>query len=231
MSSRRLHPHTPRPQLRYDRWQFAWSTNCSTRVPSSASRGGPHRNRTHASPCASLAHTPNKSWHSAAPSSPSSHDRGAPHEGSAARHRWHVSCSGRSWSRCSRSSASPTSRSVLTLPAPAPAPAPIPSPSARHSPQIDRRRVRARRAVEGAHAAQHARCGRERAQPARLVVSIRMLHKLVPQLRAQVRPHLPGEARARGAHKCTPALRGGAPPRETRERGRGGCGGGGWGRV
>ena len=34
-------------------------------------------------------------------------------------------------------------------------------------PQIDQRRVRAQRAVEGTHAAQHARCGRKRAQPAR----------------------------------------------------------------
>ena len=57
-------------------------------------------------------------------------------------------------------------------------------------PQIDQRRVSARRAVEGAHAAQHARFGRERAQLARLVVPIRMLDKLAPQLCAQVRPHL-----------------------------------------
>merc|ERR1740130_601734 len=40
----------------YNRWQYAWSTNRST-TPS-ASRGGPHRNRTHAAPCAALAHTP-----------------------------------------------------------------------------------------------------------------------------------------------------------------------------
>ena len=93
-------------------------------------------------------------------------------------------------------------------------------------PQIDQRRVSARRAVEGAHAAQHARFGRERAQLARLVVPIRMLDKLVPQLRAQVRPHLPGEAGARGAHERAPALRA-APLREARERGRGGRGGGG----
>jgi len=48
-----------------------------------------------------------------------------------------------------------------------------------------------------------------------------MLNKFVPQLRAQVQPHLPGEARARGAHKRAPALRS-APPREARERGRAG---------
>jgi len=88
----------------------------------SASRGGPHRKRTHAGLCAALAHTPNRSWHSAAPSSPSSHDRGA--AGIAARHRWHVACSGRSWSRCSRSSAAPTSRSARPH---SPVPAPVPS--------------------------------------------------------------------------------------------------------
>ena len=77
-------------------------------------------------------------------------------------------------------------------------------------PQIDQRRVSARRAVEGAHAAQHARFGRERAQLARLVVPIRMLDKLAPQLRAQVRPHLPAEAGAQGAHERAPALRGAA---------------------
>ena len=85
-------------------------------------------------------------------------------------------------------------------------------------PQIDQRRVRARRAVEGAHAAQHARCRRKRAQPACLVMMIHMLYKFVPQLRAQVRPHLPGEAGARGAHECAPARRA-APPREARKRG------------
>ena len=68
----------------------------------------------------------------------------------------------------------------------------------------------ARRAVEGAHAATHARFTNARSQPT-LVVPICMLHKLVPQLRAQVRPHLPGEARARGAHKGTPVERC-APP-------------------
>ena len=47
-------------------------------------------------------------------------------------------------------------------------------------PQIDQRPVRARRAVEGAHAAQHARRGRERAQPARLVVPVRVRHELAP---------------------------------------------------
>ena len=60
-----------------------------------------------------------------------------------------------------------------------------------------------------------------------------LLDQLVLLGRAQARPHLSGEARAGGAHKRAPALRG-APPREAGERGRGGCGGGGgasWGRV
>ena len=117
---------SPLPPASYDRWQYAWSTNCST-TPS-ASRGGPHRKRTHAGPCAALAHTPNRSWHSAAPSSPSSHDRGA--AGIAARHRWHVACSGRSWSRCSRSSAAPTSRSARPH---SPVPAPLSQPPALRS--------------------------------------------------------------------------------------------------
>jgi hypothetical protein len=56
-----------------------------------------------------------------------------------------------------------------------------------------------------------------RSQPALYSDDVHMLHKFVPRLRAQVRPHLPGEARARGAHKRAPALRR-APPREARER-------------
>ena len=56
---------------------------------------------------------------------------------------------------------------------------------------------------------------------------INMLHKLIPQLRAQVRPHLSGEEQARGTHvERAPALRG-APSREAREHRRGGRGGGG----
>ena len=74
-------------------------------------------------------------------------------------------CSGRWWSRCSRSSALPTSRS---------SPTPVPAPALRST--------SARRTVEGAHAAQHAR-----------LAVINMLHKLIPQLCAQVRPHLSGE--------------------------------------
>jgi hypothetical protein len=112
----------------------------------SASRGGPHRNRSHAAPCAALTHTPNRSWHSAAPSSPSSHDCGA--AGIAARlHRWHVACSGRSWSRCSRSSAAPTSRS--------PVPTPVPTPTLR-STSAASPSAPTHRTVEGTHAAQHA---------------------------------------------------------------------------
>ena len=48
-------------------------------------------------------------------------------------------------------------------------PTPLPTRPSPSVPQIDQRPVRARRAVEGAHAAQHARRGGERAQPARLV--------------------------------------------------------------
>ena len=51
--------------------------------------------------------------------------------------------------------------------------------------------TRTRRAAEGAHAAQHARFTNARSQPT-LVVPIRMLHKLVPQLRA------PGAAASAG---------------------------------
>jgi hypothetical protein len=68
------------------------------------------------------------------------HDRGA--AGIAARHRWHVACSGRSWSKCSRSSAAPTPRSAVPTP-----PSHFPALTDRPAPC----------AVEGAHAAQHAR--------------------------------------------------------------------------
>ena len=105
------------------------------------------------------------------------------------------------WSRCNCLSALPTSRSIFN---------PVPVPALRST------SVSARRAVEGAHAAHHARFGRERAQLARLVVPIRMLDKLAPQLRAQVRPHLPAEAGAQGAHERAPALRGSAAPRGAR---------------
>ena len=73
-------------------------------------------------------------------------------------------------------------RADLALrPTPLPRPSPpVPCPR----PQIDQRPVRARRAVEGAHAAQHARRGRERAQPARLVVPARVRHELALQPRA-----------------------------------------------
>ena len=113
-------PHQPPKNTAFQAPPPPATTDGSTRGPQtaaptpSASRGGPHRNRTHAAPCAALAHTPNRSWHSAAPSSPSSHDRGA--AGIAARHRWHVACSGRSWSKCSRSSAAPTPRSAVPTP-------------------------------------------------------------------------------------------------------------------
>ena len=50
-------PSPSPPIASYDRWQYAWSTNCSTTSPR-RSRGGPHRKRTHAGPCAALAHIP-----------------------------------------------------------------------------------------------------------------------------------------------------------------------------
>ena len=87
-------------------------------------------------------------------------------------------------------------------------PTPLPTRPSPSVPQIDQRPVRARRAVEGRpHAAQHAPTrGRERAQPARLVVPVRVRHELAPQRRAQVRPHLPGDrsklARAFVIEKC-----------------------------
>ena len=95
----------------------------------------------------------------------------------------------------------------------------LPTPCSR--PQIDQHRVRAlRRAVEGAHKAQHASFGHTRAQPARLVKYSANSHH-APQTRptaprVEVRPHLPGKARARGAHERAPVLRG-AAPREARE--------------
>ena len=110
------------PSPSYNRWQYAWSTNCST-TPS-ASRGGPHRKRTHAGPCAALAHTPNRSWHSAAPSNPSSHDRGA--AGMAMHLQRAAAGNSRSWSR------QPLERRAdLAL---RPSPLPRPSPPV---PQID----------------------------------------------------------------------------------------------
>ena len=105
---------------------------------------------------------------------------------------------------------------------PVPITVPIPVPA-----QIHRRRVRARRAVERAHAAQHAGRGHKCPKPGRLVVRVCMRHKVVPQRRTQVRPHLPREAGRWRAYEGAPTLRG-APLREAR-----GCGvfeGGGWGR-
>ena len=64
-------------------------------------------------------------------------------------------------------------------------------------------------------------CSQEKTKVFVLMSAARMLDKLAPQLRAQVRPHLRGEAGSRGAHERAPALRA-APPREAHERGRGG---------
>ena len=90
---------------------------------------------------------------------------------------------------------------------------PVPFPRPHRSTSAVRRRGRPRSAARPTR-------GRERAQPARLVVPVRVRHELAPQRRAQVRPHLPGEAGARSAHERAPALRA-SPPREARERGRG----------
>ena len=90
-------------------------------------------------------------------------------------------------------------------------PRPIPA-------QVHRRPMLARRAVEGAHAAQHARLGREGVHPRLLVLRVRVRHKVVPQPRSQMWPHLPREARGgRGDERAPPLL--GAPPREALQRG------------
>ena len=176
----------------------AWRT-----APEAHTRGAVRRAR---------AHTPNRSWHSAAPSIPSSHDRGAARI--AARHRWHVACSGRSWSRCSRSSAAPTSRSAV------PAPtlkststacahgAPSRAPTQRSTPDAGVN-ARSQRALYSAGS--HAPQTRPRAP--------------CPGAAASAA----GEAGTRGAYAHAPALRG-APPRKARERGRDGRSAGG-GRV
>ena len=73
-----------------------------------------------------------------------------------------VACSGRSWSasRCSSARAPCRPRALRR---PSHRPIPLTKPRS----QIDQRRARARRAVDSAHAAQHARRGRECAQPER----------------------------------------------------------------
>ena len=150
--------------------------------------------------------------------------RPRPPAGIAARHRWHVACSGRLVVQVQ-----PLERRPDLALRPTPLPT-RPSPSV---PQIDQRPVRARRAVEGAHAAQYARRGREmRAANACLGVPVRVRHGLAPPQRsAQVRPHLPGEAGARGRSRARSTTLRAAPPREARERGRGAGGHGGAGRA
>ena len=141
-----LHPAAPS----YNQWQYAWSTNCS--ATPSASRGGPHRKRTHAAPCAALAHTP-QTGRGTAPRRPfrrptTAAPRALPRATGGTLHAAAARGPG----------VQPLEhRADLALRRPSP------------RPQIDQHRVRARRAVEGAHAAQHARRGGERAQPARLV--------------------------------------------------------------
>ena len=134
------------PQRRYDRWQYVWSTNCS--ITSSALRGGPHRNHTHAVPCASLAHIANRSWHSAArrpncrPTTVA--PRALPRATGGTSHAAAARCPGAIARAPCRPRAPPHSR---------------PSPRL----EIDQRHVSTRRAVEGAHAAQHALFRRKRA--------------------------------------------------------------------
>jgi hypothetical protein len=176
-----------------------WSTNCST--TSSASRLEGRIENKHTRRLTPRPRTPKKV---AAPSSSSSHDRATASD-----------CGVECQRSCDVDAHAAAAALLLERLADLAFP-PRSRPSSR--PQIDRCRVSARHAVEGAHAAQHPRFGRERAQPARLIVPIRMFDKLVPQLRAQVRPHLPGEAGARGAQECAPARRA-APPREARKRG------------
>ena len=78
----------------------------------------------------------------------------------------------------------------------------VPSPLPYQLPPSDiyQRCVHARRAVEGSprSAARPMRAQTRAASPP-CSVPVHMLHKLVPQPRAQVRPHLPGEAGEPGA--------------------------------
>jgi hypothetical protein len=68
------HQHN-RPFLtNHDVWQYEWCAK-HIRLPD-GSRRGPHWKRTHASPCTDSP-TPKSAWHSAPPSTPSSHDWGA----------------------------------------------------------------------------------------------------------------------------------------------------------
>ena len=97
--------------------------------------------------------TPNRSWHSAAPSGPSSHDRGAARI--AARHAPVT----RSMQRPLVVQKQPLEgrKDLALLPHSRPSPCP----------QIEQRRVRARRAVEGVHAASTPDAGANaRIQPA-----------------------------------------------------------------
>ena len=128
-------PSPSPPPASYDRWQYAWSTNCST-TPS-ASRGGPHRKRTLAGPCAALAHIPPNRVVAQRRARPARRPTTAAARGHRrAADRWHVACSGRSWSRCAAARAC---RADLVL-----RPTPLPPPSQPQSRPSDRPAPRAR---------------------------------------------------------------------------------------
>ena len=124
--------------------------------------------------------------------------------GSVARQRRYVACSSRSWSRCNHSRALLTSHSPRNVPA-------LRSTSTTCMHNAPSR---------CAHTEQHARFGRKRAQPCKVVPTC-MLHKLVPQLRAEVRPH---HSAGQGTSQGRSQSRYGAPLREARERGQAGGG-------
>ena len=122
----------------------------------------------YAAPCASLTRTPKRPWHSAVQSVVPL-PRPLPRPTGGTSHA--AAARGRGPGAAARGSCQPrTPASLPSQPPPSDRPAPR-APMQRSAPDA------------GANA-----------QPARLVVPIRMRHKLVPQPRAQVRPHLPGEA-------------------------------------
>jgi len=150
----------------YDRWQYAWSIDCSTSLhPQSRA------------PCASLTHTNQVVAQCRAVLSVIPRPR----------RRTHCRATGdtshaaapRVPTRCNRSRAVPTSRSR---------PTPVPQ-----SPPSDRPAERACTACRRGCPCSAARPmqAQTRAASPPCIVLIHMLHKFVPQLRAQVRLHLP----------------------------------------
>ena len=157
----------------------------STNRAPSASRGGPHRKTIHTPPPAPRSRTPQKQIaaqrRAVQPIVP--HDRGA---AGIAAHRWHGAmqheCSGHSWSRCSRSSAAPTSRPAV----PAPALRSTSAACAHGAPS----RAPTQRSTPDAGA-------NARSQRA-VVVPVRMRHELAPHSHAPRWPHLPGRGGSQG---------------------------------